>query len=81
MCMPPVLAQEGNAGGASHQKFVVIVFFTFTTDGEGGYVFTPLCLSVCLSLCVGYLKKLGTDSDETRWTDWVCDKDELIRFW
>ena len=22
-----------------------------------------------------------TDSDETRWTPWVCDHDKLIRFW
>ena len=28
-----------------------------------------------------YLKKLWTDSDETWWTVWVCDFDELIRFW
>ena len=28
-----------------------------------------------------YLKKLWTDSDETWWTSWVCEKDELIRFW
>ena len=27
-----------------------------------------------------YLKKLWTDSDETWWTGWVCNKDELIRF-
>ena len=36
--------------------------FTSTTEGEGGYVFTPFCLSVCL--CAGYLKKLWTDLDE-----------------
>ena len=38
-----------------------------------------LCLFVCL--CAGYLKKLWTDSDETWWTGWVFDHDELIRFW
>ena len=52
---------------------------TSTTEGEGGYVFTPYCLFVCL--CAGYLKKLWTDPDEILWTDWVCDLDELIRFW
>ena len=36
-------------------------------------------LSVCL--CAGYLKKLWTDPDETWWTRWVCDKEELIQFW
>ena len=59
--------------------------FTSTTEGEGGYVFTPfcLCLSVCLSvcLCAEYLKKLWTYPDETLWTGWVCDKDEVIRCW
>ena len=34
---------------------------------------------VCL--WAGYLKVLWTDSDETWWTGWVCDHDELIRFW
>ena len=28
-----------------------------------------------------YLKKLWTDLDETWWTGWVCDKDELMQFW
>ena len=52
---------------------------TSATEVEGIYVFTPFCLSVCL--CTGYLKKLCTDLDETWWTFWVCDKEELIRFW
>ena len=53
---------------------------------EGGYVFTSVCLSFCLSvclsvcLCVGYLKKLWRDSDETWWTGWVCGKDKLFDF-
>ena len=38
-----------------------------------------ICLFVCL--WARYLKKLWTDSDETWWTGWVCDKGELIRFW
>ena len=42
------------------------------------FVFTPICLFVCL--CAGYLKRLWTDSDETWWTGCVCDKNELIRF-
>ena len=56
---------------------------TSATEGEGGYVFTPFCLSVCLSiwLCTGYLKKLYPGLGETRWTGWVCRKDKLIRFW
>ena len=46
---------------------------TSATEGEGGYVFTPLCLLACLSvclficLCAGYLKKLWTDLDEIWW--------------
>ncbi len=47
-------------------------------------MFSPLslCLSVCFFVCVaGYLKKLWTDPDETWWTGWVCEKDELIGFW
>jgi len=28
-----------------------------------------------------YIKRLRMDSDETWWTGWVCDHDELIRFW
>ena len=53
--------------------------FTSATEGEGGYVFTPFCLFVCL--CTRYLKKLWTDPNENLWTGWVCDKDEQIRFW
>ena len=34
-----------------------------------------------LPVCVQDLKKLWTDPDEILWTDLVCDKDELIRFW
>ena len=61
------------------QKAIILVaVITSTTEGEGGYVFTPLCLFVCL--CAGYLKKLWTDSDETWWTR-ECDKDKLIQFW
>ena len=41
------------------------------------------CLPVCLYVCLwtGYLKKLWTDSDEIGWSGWVCDKEELVRFW
>uniref|UniRef100_A0A8C4NNH9 Uncharacterized protein n=1 Tax=Eptatretus burgeri TaxID=7764 RepID=A0A8C4NNH9_EPTBU len=44
-------------------------FFTSVSKVEGGYVFTPFCLSVCLfvSLCARYLKKLWTDQDEILW--------------
>jgi len=48
------------------------------------YVFTPFLSAygnVTVCLCAGYLKKLWTDSNENWWTGWVCDKDELIRFW
>ena len=55
------------------------MFITSATEGEGGYVFTPLCLFVWL--CEGYLKKLWRDPDEILWAGWVCGKDELIRFW
>ena len=55
------------------------VIFTSATKSEGGYVFTPLSLFVCL--CVGYVTKLWTDSNESWWTGWVCDKEELIQFW
>ena len=52
---------------------------------EGGYIiFTPLCVFVCLllvCLCARYLKKLWMDSDDIWWAGWVCDKDELLRFW
>ena len=32
----------------SHGTFTQSVVITSTTKGEGGYVFTPLCLSVCV---------------------------------
>ena len=35
-------------------------------------------LSVCL--CVRYLKKLGTDTDEILWTGSVCDKEDFLDF-
>ena len=36
---------------------------------EGGYVFTPVCLSVsvCVCVCARYLNKLWMDSDEICW--------------
>ena len=46
---------------------------------DGGDVFTPVCLFVCF--WTGYLEKLLTDSDETWWTGWLWNKEELIRFW
>ena len=38
------------------------VLVTSAAEGEGGYVFTPVCLFVCL--CAGYLKKLPMDLDK-----------------
>jgi len=41
-----------------------------------------VCLFVCASVCVQNIsKKLWMDSDEIWWARWVCDEDELIRFW
>ena len=57
--------------------FIVMSVITSATEGEGGC--SHLFLSVYL--CTGYLKKLWTDSDEILWAGWVCDKDEVIRFW
>ena len=63
-------------------------FSTFFTVGPLNCLLPPLLkvkvimlppLSVCL--CTGYLKKLWTDPDEILWTGWVCNKEELIRFW
>ena len=59
-----------------------IKLITSTTEGEGGYVFTPRCLFVCLFVCVQDIsKKLWIDPDEILCTGWVCDKDKQIRFW
>ena len=57
---------------------VKVTLITSATKSEGGYVFTPFCLFVCL--CAGHLKKLQTDLDEMLWKGWFCDKDERIRF-
>ena len=46
---------------------------------DRGYVFSPVCLFVCVCLRAGYLKKFS-DSDEICCTGWICDKDKLIRF-
>ena len=40
-----------------------------------------LCPMSVLFVWVQDISKLWTDLDETWWTGWVCDKDELIRFW
>ena len=48
------------------------------TEAEGGYVFTPFYLFVCVQ---DISKKMGMDLDKMLWTDSVCDKDEVIRFW
>ena len=53
----------------------ISIIVTSAIDGEGGYVFTPLCLHA------GYLKKLWTDLYETWWTSWEWDHDKMIRFW
>jgi len=55
-------------GGAHH-----IYLHHQKVDG----MFSPLF--VCL--WAGYLKTLKTDLDEPWWTRWLCDKEELIRFW
>ena len=62
------------------QKQFVTCFVASTTKGEGGYVFTPLCLFVCLSVCCGYLKKLWTDLDEICWTGWCVTTKRLFDF-
>ena len=60
-------------------RFSMNQFLSLSPKVEGGYVFTPVCLFVCL--CAGYRKKLWMDSDEILWAGWVCDYNELIRFW
>ena len=50
---------------------------TSATEGGWRLCFHPLCVY----LCAGYLKKMWTDLDEIWWLGWVCDKDEVIRFW
>ena len=59
------------------------ILVTSVTEGEGSYVFTPFCLFVCLFDClfVYRISQKVVDSDETWWTCWVCDKEELIQFW
>ena len=49
--------------------YMLVDLITSTTEGKGGYVFTPFCLFVC----VQDISKL--------WTGWVCGKDKLITFW
>ena len=63
-----------------------------TTWGEG-YIISMNIIVVVASateggrrsfssrLCAGYLKKLRTDSDEIWSAGWVCDREELIKFW
>uniref|UniRef100_A0A8C4QSB1 Uncharacterized protein n=1 Tax=Eptatretus burgeri TaxID=7764 RepID=A0A8C4QSB1_EPTBU len=67
-----------------HHVTSCCVVITSATKGGGRLSFHS-CLSVCLPLfgclCAGYLKKLWTDLHEIWWAGWVCDKDELIRFW
>ena len=53
---------------------------TPTTEGEGGYVFTSVCLFVCLFV-YRISQKVVDGSDEILWTGSVCDEDELFRFW
>ena len=44
-------------------------------------MFSLLSAYLSVSLWAGYFKKLWTDYDETWWTGWACDKEELILFW
>ena len=49
---------------------VLVSFFILLLPKVGrGYVFTAVCLSV------NRISKLWTDSNETLWTGWVCDKE------
>ena len=50
-----------------------------TSAKEGGYVFSLVCLSVCLS--VGLLANLWTDFDEIFWRGRAWLKDQVIQFW
>ena len=43
---------------------------------DSGYVFTTVCLSVCLSVSRISFKKLWIDLDSSLRTGYVCDKDE-----
>ena len=62
----------------SNNIFRFFLSFFVTTKGRLRLCFHP-CLIVCL--WAGYLKKLWMHSDEILWRGWMCDKDELIRFW
>ena len=48
---------------------------------DGGYVFTPVCLSVCLFDWLFVNKISQKVVDVVLWRAWVCDEDEMIRFW
>ena len=60
-------------------RLLIILSLPLPPKVDGG----RLCFHPCLSvwLWAGYLKKLWLDSDEIWWTSWVCDKEELMRFW
>ena len=62
--------------------YTLDVIITSITEGGRRLCIHP-CLSVCFLICLwtGYLKKLWMDSDKIWWGGWVCDKDEMIRFW
>ena len=61
-------------------NFMLKLFPFITSATDGG---RRLCFHLCLSVYpwARYLKTLWTNSDETWWAGWVCDKDELFQFW
>ena len=57
-------------------------FITSASEGEGGYVFMPFCLFICLFVSVQDISKsCGRIQMEILWTCWVCHKEELLQFW
>ena len=59
----------------NHQLFLTSnLFYGFCKNRDLHDVFLFVCVQ-------DISKKLEMDSDEILWTGWVCDKDELIRFW
>ena len=59
----------------------VVLFLLIKAYAAWGQANQACFFNTPFGLSQWYTKKLRTDSDETWWTGWVCDKEELFPFW
>ena len=72
--------KQAHMGAYFYEGFTWVVSLVVILDGKTWTLRLPYNLVYHVCLWTRYLKRLWTDSDETWWKGWVCNKDKLITF-